>query len=134
MTASLIVAGSLMLFAAAVHGAAGDMLVVRKLSRDMLPATRFGGSRMTLAMIHVTWHLTTLGFLTVGCALLLAGSVLDGDAARAVAVVGAAAATGFAALVVGLGAASTRSFRTLYRHPAGIVLSAAAVLAWLGAP
>ena len=29
-------------------------------------------------MIHVTWHVTTIAFLTVGFALLLSGSVLRG--------------------------------------------------------
>jgi hypothetical protein len=95
-------------------------------------SSRFGGPRMTLAMIHVTWHMTTIAFLTVGSALLLSGSVLDGDAARGVGVVAAAAATGFAALAVGLGFASTRSFRTFFRHPAPAALTATAALAWLG--
>ena len=67
--------------AAAVHGVGGELLVVRKLSPGALPASRFGGPRMTMAMIHAAWHLTTIAFLTVGAALLLAGSVLDGDAA-----------------------------------------------------
>ena len=133
MNAAMMVAGSLAVLAAAVHGYAGELLVVRRLSREMLPSTRFGGSGMTRAMIHVTWHLTTLGFLTVGSALLVSGTVLDGDEARAVAVVAAAGATGFALLIVGLGTVSSGSLRTLYRHPAGAVLSASAALAWLGA-
>ncbi len=32
-------------------------------------------------MIHVTWHMTTIAFLTVGFALLLSGAVVDGDMA-----------------------------------------------------
>jgi hypothetical protein len=127
----LIVAGSLAVFAAAVHGAAGEVLVVRKLSAEMLPGTRFGGPRMTMTMIHVTWHLTTIAFFTVGAALLLAGSVLDGETARGIALVAAAASTGFAALTVGLGGA--RSLRALLHHPAPIVLTITAALAWLGA-
>jgi hypothetical protein len=88
---------------------------------------------MTKAMIHVTWHMTTIAFLTVGTALVLAGSVLDGDAARGVALVAAAASTGFAALAVGLGGAYMRSPRSLLRHPGPIVLTATAALAWWGA-
>jgi hypothetical protein len=88
---------------------------------------------MTKAMIHVTWHLTTIAFVTVGSALLLAGSVLDGDAARWMGLLAAAAATGFAALVVGLGGAYMRSPRTLLGHPAPIVLTATAALSWWGA-
>jgi len=52
--------------------------VVRKLSTGMLPPSRFGGPTMTKAMIHVTWHMTTIAFLTVGTALLLSGSVVHG--------------------------------------------------------
>jgi hypothetical protein len=129
----LIVAGCLAILGAAVHGAGGEVLVVRKLSPEMLPSSRFGGPRMTKAMIHVTWHMTTIAFLTVGSALLLSGSVLDGDTARGIALVAAAAATGFAALAVGLGAVYTRTPRVLLRHPGPAVLTATAALAWWGA-
>jgi hypothetical protein len=129
----LIVAGSLAILGAAVHGAAGEVLVVRKLSPGTLQSSPFGGPRMTKAMIHVTWHMTTIAFLTVGCALLLSGSVLDGDAARGIGLVAAGAATGFAALAVGLGAAYMRSPRLLLRHPAPAALTATAALAWWGA-
>jgi hypothetical protein len=132
MNIPLIVAGSLAVLGAAVHGVGGELLVVRKLSPQMLPPSRFGGARMTMAMIHVTWHMTTIAFLTVGVALLLSGSVLDGDTARGISVVAAAAATGFAALAVGLGGAG-QSPRALLRHPAPVVLTATAVLAWFGA-
>jgi hypothetical protein len=129
----LIVAGSLAILGAAVHGAGGEVLVVRKLSPGTLPSSRFGGPRMTKAMIHVTWHTTTIAFLTVGCALLLAGSVLHGDAAQGMGLVAAGACTGFAALAVGLGAAYTRSPRSLVRHPGPAVLTVTAALAWWGA-
>jgi hypothetical protein len=132
----LIVAGSLAILGAAVHGLGGELLVLRKLSPAMLPSSRFGGPRMTMAMIHVAWHMTTIAFLTVGSALLLSGSVLDGDTARGIALVAAAAATGFAVLAVGLGAAYTkppRSPRSLFVHPGPAVLTATAALAWWGA-
>jgi hypothetical protein len=129
----LIVAGTLGVLAAAVHGLGGEVLVVRKLTPATLPPSRFGGPRMTKAMIHVTWHITTIAFLTVGAALLVAGTVVDGDAARGIGVVAAAAASGFAAVALGLGVGYMRSPRTLLRHPAPVVLTAAAVLAWWGA-
>jgi hypothetical protein len=129
----LIVAGSLALLGAAIHGVGGEVLVVRKLSPGMLPSSRFGGPRMTKTMIHVTWHTTTIAFLTVGLALLLSGSVLDGDAARGISLVAAGASTGFAALAGGLGAAYTRSPRSLFRHPGPAALTATAALAWWGA-
>jgi hypothetical protein len=129
----LIVAGSLATLGAAVHGVGGEVLVVRKLSPGMLPSTRFGGPRTTKTMIHVTWHMTTIAFLTVGSALLLSGSVLHGDAARGIALVAAGASTAFAALAVGLGAAYTHSPRALFRHPGPALLTATAALAWWGA-
>ena len=133
MNVPLIVAGSLAILGAGIHGAGGEVLVVRKLSPGMLPASPFGGPRTTKTMIHVTWHMTTIAFLTVGSALLLSGSVLHGDTARAIALLAAGASTGFAALTVGLGAAYAHSARSLLRHPAAAVLTATAVLAWWGA-
>ena len=133
MNVPLIVAGCLAILGAALHGVGGEVLVVRKLSPAMLPPSRLGGPRMTMAMIHTTWHMTTIGYLTVGSALLLAGSALDGDAAQGLAVLAAGASTGFAALAVGLGAAYTQSPRTLFRHPGPALLTATAALAWWGA-
>jgi hypothetical protein len=129
----LIVAGSLAILGAAVHGAGGEVLVVRKLSPRTLPSSRFGGPGMTKAMIHVTWHMTTIAFLTVGAALLVSGSVVEGDTARGIRLLAAGASTGFAALAVGLGAAYMRSPRSLFLHPAPAVLTATAALAWWGA-
>jgi hypothetical protein len=127
----LIVAGSLAILGAAIHGVGGEILVVRKLSPELLPSSRFGGPRTTRSMIHVTWHMTTIAFLTVGSALLLSGSVLHGDAARGIALLAAGASTGFAALAVGLGGA-WQSPRSLLRHPGPVALTATAVLAWWG--
>jgi hypothetical protein len=129
----LLAAGSLAILGAAIHGGAGEVLVVRKLSPATLPASSLGGPRTTKAMIHVTWHMTTVAFLSAGVALLLSGSVLDGDAARGIAMVAAAACTGFAAIAIVLGVAYARSPKSLFRHPAAILLTAAATLAWLGA-
>jgi hypothetical protein len=129
MNVPLIAAGSLAILGAAVHGVAGEVLVVRKLSPAMLPPSRFGGPQATKTMIHATWHMTTVAFLTVGSALLLAGTVLGGDGARAIALLAAGAFTGFAALAVGLGA----SPRSLLRHPGPALLTATAALAWWGA-
>jgi hypothetical protein len=128
----LIVAGSLAILGAAVHGAGGEVLVVRKLSPEMLPSSPLGGPRMTKTMIHATWHMTTIAFLTVGVALLLSGSVLHGDTARSIGLTAAGASTGFAAVAVRLGA-NTQSLRSLFRHPGPAVLTAIAALAWWGA-
>jgi hypothetical protein len=133
MNLALIVAGSLAILAAAVHGAGGEVLVVRRLSPGNLSTSRFGGRRMTKAMIHAAWHVTTVAFLTVGVVLVLSGSVLQGDVARATGLVAAAACTGFAAVVVVTGAAYMRTPRTLLHHPGPAVLTATAALAWWGA-
>ena len=135
MDAPLIVAGSLGLIGAAIHGGAGEVFVVRELSPERLPATRFGGPRVTRAMIHASWHLATIAFLSVAAGLLLAGTVLDGDGARGVARLAAAASTGFAAVTVGLPvvAQGPRGLRSLYSHPGPPLLTATAVLAWWGA-
>ena len=133
MNLPLLVAGSLAILGAAIHGVGGEVLVVRKLSLEMLPSSRFGGPRMTKAMIHVTWHMTTIAFLTVGFALLVSGSALQGETAQGIGLLAAGASTGFAALAVGLGAAYMRSPRSLFLHPAPAVLTATAALAWWGA-
>ena len=132
MNVPLIVAGSLAILGAAIHGAGGEVLVVRKLSPAVLPSSAFGGPRSTKLMIHVTWHLTTMAFLVVGSALLLSGSVLHGDIARAIGLVAASASTGFAAVTVGLTAAYTKSPHSLFRHPGPALLTATAALAWWG--
>jgi hypothetical protein len=129
----LIVAGSLAILGAAIHGLAGEVLVVRKLSPTVLPSSRFGGPRTTMTMIHVTWHMTTIAFLAVGSALLLSGSDVHGDGARALGLLAAGASTGFAALAAGMGAARARSPRSVFGHPGPVLLTATAALAWWGA-
>jgi hypothetical protein len=131
--APLLAAGCLGLLAAAVHGAGGEVLVVRKLSLDLLPPSRFGGPQMTKAMIHVTWHVTTFAFLSCGAAMLIAATALEGDARQAVGVFGAVAFTGFAVVAMGIGGAHMRSPRGLLTHPGPLVLGATAALAWWGA-
>ena len=128
----LIVAGSFALLGAAIHGIAGDLLVVRQLPLETLPATRFGSPRMTKAMIHVTWHLATIALLIVGALLVLSGAGIDDDAARWMSLVGACAATGVAAVAIVLGG-SAASPRAALRHPGPAVLTITAALAWWGA-
>lgn len=131
MNPPLLAAGALALVAAAIHGIGGELLVVRKLAPGRLPSSPFGGPGMTKAMIRASWHLTTVGFLTVGSTLILAGSVLNGEAARGISLVGAAAASGFAAVVLVVGAFG-RARRGVILHPAPAILTAVAALAWWG--
>jgi hypothetical protein len=132
----LILSGCLAVLGAAIHGAGGEILVVRRLSPGMLPSSRFGSPRMTKAMIHTTWHITTVAFLSFGTALLLSGAALHGDSARGIGLLAAGVCTAFAALAVGLGAAYTRpprSPRSLLLHPGPALLTTTAALAWWGA-
>ena len=133
MDVALIAAGALELAAAAIHGAGGERLVVRRLEVERLPSTRFGGPRMTMAMIHVSWHIVTVAFLVTGTALLVGGLALDGDAARALSISAAVAASGYGLVALGLGVRHMRSPRSLLGHPGPIVLTATAALAWVGA-
>jgi hypothetical protein len=133
MNVPLIVAGSLAVLGAAIHGVRGEVLLMRKLSPETLPSSSLGGPRGTKLMIHVTWHTTTIAYLTVGSTLLLSGSVVHGEAARGIALLGAGTSTAFAAVALGLGIAYTRSPRSLLRHPGPAALTATAALAWWGA-
>jgi hypothetical protein len=65
-------------------------------------------------------------------ALLLSGSILHGETARAIGLLAAAASTGFAAIALGLTAAYAKSPLSLFRHPGPAVLTATAALAWWG--
>ena len=132
MDVPLVVAGSLALLAAGVHGVGGELLVVRKMTAEQLPPSVFGGGRMTRTMVHVSWHITTVAFLAAAAALLAAGAAVDGDAARALALLGAGAMTGFAAVVLVLGATAL-SVRAFFRHPGPLLLNATAAVAWWGA-
>ena len=137
MNVPLVLAGSLTLLGAAIHGGAGQALVVRRLSVDGLPGTRFGGPRMTMAMIQITWHLATIAFLTIGTTFIVAGTVFHGGTARAVGVIPAAASSVIAVLILSgvLGqvreAFTTRDWRPAL-HPAPPLLIAVVVLGWIG--
>jgi hypothetical protein len=132
MNTPLFIAGLLALVAAAVHGVAGELLVVRKLWQGPLPSTRFGGAGMTRSMIHATWHITSFAFLVAGVGMIVSATALDGDAADVLAWFTAAAFTGYAAVAVVLGAAKQRP-RAMLQHPGPVVLGLTAALAWWGA-
>ena len=128
----LVIAGLLALVAASIHGIAGDRLVLRELFAGELPRTRFGGRSMTRSMVHVTWHITTFAFFAAGVGMLVSALVLEGGAAQGVAVFSAATFTGYAGVCAAL-AMAQQPFRALKQHPGPLILSAVAVLAWLGA-
>ncbi|HEX2069395.1 MAG TPA: hypothetical protein VHH54_04245 [Actinomycetota bacterium] len=142
MNIAWVVAGSLALLGAAIHGGAGEIFVVRKLSPRELPASPFGGGGMTKAMIRAAWHMATIALLTVGFALVLSGSVLRGDIAQAIGVFAAASSTAIGVLVGAV--AFARGRRALahratdrrelrgFLHPGPAILIAIPVLAWVG--
>ena len=136
MNVPLVVAGSLALLGAAVHGGVGEIFVVRKLSPKALPSSPVGGPSLTKIMIRVAWHMATIGLLTVGLALIVSGSVLEGDTARAIALVAAGASTGFAALALAAVFVhfprALREGKLALLHPGPPILTAIAVLAWWG--
>lgn len=129
------IAGALSLLAAAIHGGAGEVLVVRKLSTEALFPTRFGGPTFTKLMIRATWHITTLAFLVIGSAMIACAPAGSSQACGGVGRLTAIAFASFAALTIGLVArrGPRAMLRALRRHPAPMVFVVVAVLAWCGA-
>ena len=135
MNVPFALAGVLALTGAAVHGIAGEKLVVTKLGTETLPSSPFGGSSFTKLMIRATWHITTIAFLVMGAALTACAPGASSEACRGIGRVTALAYSGFVALTIGLVA---RRFlarpgpRTLPKHPAPLLFVMVAVLAWWG--
>lgn len=130
MNVPFFVAALLALAGAAVHGGVGEAFVVRKLAPSALPRSPFGAGEATKLMIRATWHMTTVAFLVLGVALVTcAGSDATG-ACRAVGRISGLSFSGFALIAVG--GAVARSPRSLLRHPAPLLLTSVAVLAWWG--
>jgi hypothetical protein len=131
MNIAFIIAGLLALTAAAIHGGLGEKIVVTKLRRETLPTSKFGGSSMTLLMIRVTWHITTLAFLVLGSALLVCSPGAPGDACEGIGRLSSISFASFFLLAAALAAPNIR--RTVQRHPAPLVFALVAVLSWWGA-
>ena len=134
MNVEFAIAGALSLAAAAIHGGAGEKLVVSRLRTDTLASTPFGGPGTTMLMIRVTWHITTLAFLVIGSAM---EACVPGGAGGACAGVGRMSAVSFASFaLVAIGLAPAQQGRgmprILLRHPGPLVFVAVAVLAWRG--
>ena len=129
MNIPLLVAGPLALLGAAIHGGAGERLVLRKLFSGPLPSTPFGGHAATMAMIRVTWHIVTLTFLAFGSALEACGSLGAGDACRGIGVVAASSFTAYLALAVAL---ALQRPRRLFFHPGPVMFLTVAALTWWG--
>ena len=134
MNLPFAIAAALSLFAAAVHGGAGEMLVVKKLRTDALSPTPFGGPSMTKLMIRVTWHITTITFVVIGAAMATCAPAGPSAACRSVGRLSAISYAGFAGLALALAARQgvTRVPRILLRHPGPLIFVLVAALAWWG--
>jgi hypothetical protein len=133
MNPAYLVAGVLALMGAAIHGGVGEALVVRKIDPEVLPRSRWGGGRTTIRFIRASWHMVTLTFAAFGLSLSVCSAREGSLACAGAGTLVAGTSTAFAALVIAVPLIA-RSPRALIRHPAPILLSAVALLAWLGRP
>lgn len=131
MNLAYLVGGVLAVLGAAIHGGVGEALVVRRLDPETLPRTRWGGGPTTLRLIRAGWHMLTLTFAGYGTALSLCSAREQSLACTGVGTLVASTCAGFAAIAIA-GPLMARSPRALIRHPAPLLLSAVALLAWLG--
>ena len=132
MNIPLLLAGVLSFAGAAIHGVAGDMLLVRRIDTAALPRTRFGGPVASKFLIRVSWHLLTATFVVLGAAMFVCGIDDAHDACRRTGIVGASTFTAFAAITIASGL-RTVGTRSLFRHPAPAAFVTIAALAWWGA-
>ncbi|MFY9588582.1 MAG: hypothetical protein WAT66_14150 [Actinomycetota bacterium] len=130
MNVPFLLAGVLALTAAAVHGIAGERIVVTKLRRETLPSSPFGGASFTMVMIRATWHITTIAFLVTGSALAACTPVASSGACDGIGRISSIAYAGFALLTIGLAMPHLR--RARLRHPAPLIFLLVAVLSWWG--
>ena len=121
---------ALILCASAIHSGLGEHLILRRLDRENLPPTPFGGPRTTLEILRASWHLLTVVWLVLATALVLsASSPSDTRGVGVALVVGGI----FATMGGGILASSlARNPRMLLRHPAWLFFLMIAGLAWVG--
>jgi hypothetical protein len=114
---------------AAVHGGAGEILILRNLLASELPSSRFGGPGATRTMIRFSWHAVTLTFAAFGSALVTCGVLGPGESCRGIGLVAASTFTAFMALAV---VAALERRRMLFAHPGPPMFLAVAALTWWG--
>lgn len=131
MNLAYLVAGVLAIIGAAIHGGVGEAMVVRRLDPETLPRTRWGGGQTTLRLIRAGWHMLTTTFAAFGTSLSLCSAREQSLACAGAGTLVAATCAGFAAIAIA-GPLLARRPRALIRHPAPLLLSAVALLAWLG--
>ena len=130
MNTQFLIAGVVALVAAGIHGVAGEMLILRRLSAGELPSSRFGGPGATMVMIRVTWHIVSATFLAFGLALTTCAFGAQGGSCRNVGLLAAGSFTAYLALSVWIALQGPRAL--LSRHRAPVAFLVVAVLAWWG--
>lgn len=130
MNGPWIAAGILALVGTAIHAIGGERIVFSRTDRRAIPDASTGSSAMARSLARTTWHLTSAAFAVVGAALLVCGFAGNTDATRGAARVAAACFSAFAAVVVV--SALSRGGKSLWRHPAPLMLTVTAVLVWWG--
>jgi hypothetical protein len=84
---------------------------------------------MTMTMIRVTWHITTIAFVELAV-LEIYAAVVSGGATREVELLAAGTATAFAAWAIGAGLRQGPA--AVLRHRGPLVLATIAALTWWG--
>lgn len=78
MDIPLTIAGAACLAMAVGHSAIGHKWVLPRLTADVVPATPFGPSQLTVGLLRVTWHIVSLFCLSFAAVLItLAGTDAD---------------------------------------------------------
>lgn len=126
----LIAAGAIAVIGTFIHGVIGDR-IVRGLDPETLQSNPFGSGRNSKFLIRVTWHFTTIAFAVLGVATVVAGIRPQSQAAMGIAYSAGASFTCWALFVLVAGLKRGGS-RQVFAHPAPLMLSATAILVWLG--
>lgn len=129
MNPQFLAAGLLAIAAAAIHGGAGEVLLLRNVSVAHLPSSRFGGPIATMVMIRVTWHVATLTFAVIGFGLMTCGFLGTGDSCRGIGVMAGSSFSGFFLLAIVMG---LRGGMRLFGHKGPLAFLVVAALAWWG--
>jgi len=130
MNGPWIAAGVLALVGTAIHAIGGEKIVFSRSHKRALPDAPAGSAAMARSLARTTWHLTSAAFAVMGTVLLVCGFVGSTEATRGGARVAAASFSAFAAAVVV--SALSRGGKSLWRHPAPLMLIVTAALAWWG--
>lgn len=131
MNAAYVAAASVAVLAAAIHGIAGERLVLRRLRVQTLHATRYGGPRATLNLLRGSWHLVTATFFMTAVGLAVCAGAEPDGACRGVGLLTAAT---YGAFFLGVLVRAVRGRPSiLVRHPGPAAFALVAGFSWLGA-